>query len=81
MSRRPLELVLGRLRAVGSEPKRTGGGWMAPCPAHEDSTPSLSVAEGDDGRVLVHDHGGCDTRDVLAALGLTFRDLFEGGRG
>lgn len=78
---RPLDLVLGRLRAVGSEPKRTGDSWMAPCPAHDDHTPSLHVSLGGDGRVLLHDHGGCATRDVLSALGLTFRDLFEGGRG
>lgn len=31
----------------------------------------------DDGRVLLHDFGGCDTGDVLAAVGLTVADLFE----
>jgi hypothetical protein len=37
---------------------------------------SLSVGEGEDGRALVWCRAGCDTGDVLAALGLTFRDLF-----
>jgi light-regulated signal transduction histidine kinase (bacteriophytochrome) len=35
------------------------------------------VRELDDGRVLLHDFGGCETGDVLAALGLEMQDLFE----
>jgi hypothetical protein len=34
------------------------------------------VRELDDGRVLLHDFGGCGTDDVLAALGLTMSELF-----
>jgi hypothetical protein len=52
------------------------GRWIAKCPAHPDRSPSLSIRELDDGRVLIHDHAGCDTENVLAALGLTFGDLF-----
>jgi hypothetical protein len=37
----------------------------------------LSIRELDDGRVLLHDFGGCETGDVLAALGLTLADLYE----
>jgi len=48
------------------------------CPAHDDAHGSLSVAEGRDGRALVHCHAGCEARDVLAAIGLTERDLFAG---
>jgi DNA-binding transcriptional regulator YiaG len=44
----PVSVVLGRLDLV----RKSGKGWMARCPAHEDRTPSLSVSEGDDGRVL-----------------------------
>jgi hypothetical protein len=51
--------------------------WLARCPAHRDRSPSLSVRELDDGRVLLHDFGGCETADVLSALGLTVSDLFE----
>ncbi len=58
--------------------KQTGAGrWIARCPAHEDKSPSLSIRETDDGRVLLHDFGGCETGDVLAALGLGFADLFD----
>jgi hypothetical protein len=50
--------------------------WVARCPAHEDRTPSLSIRELEDGRVLIHDFGGCGPEAVLAAVGLTFTDLF-----
>jgi len=52
------------------------GRYVACCPSHKDRSPSLSIRECDDGRVLIHDFGGCDTDDVLAALGLTTSDLF-----
>ncbi|MBI1778821.1 MAG: toprim domain-containing protein [Proteobacteria bacterium] len=48
--------------------KRTGNDWMARCPAHEDHTPSLSIRDAGDGRVLVHCHAGCDQRDVIMKL-------------
>jgi len=53
------------------------GRWIACCPAHEDRSPSLSVRELDDGRVLLHDFGGCTTEDVVTALGLTISALFS----
>lgn len=51
--------------------------WVAKCPAHTDKSPSLSIACGDDGRILLHDFGGCKVHDVLAAVGLEVGDLFE----
>lgn len=56
--------------------KKTGKGYQARCPAHEDKGPSLSLREGDDGRVLLHCHAGCATAAVVAAMGLTMADLF-----
>lgn len=62
--------------------KRNGAGWIAGCPAHEDDTPSLSITEGRDGRILLYDHGGCSTATILETLHLTERDLFsENGHG
>ena len=63
--------VLDRLEQV------TGGKgkWMACCPAHQDKSPSLAINEADD-RILVHCFAGCETSDVIAALGLTVSDLF-----
>jgi hypothetical protein len=55
------------------------GRWLARCPGHEDRSPSLSIRELDDGRVLLHDFGGCGTDEVLAGLGLTMADLFPDG--
>ncbi len=52
--------------------------WLARCPAHPDRSPSLSIGEGKDGRVLMRCWAGCATKDILAARGLTMRDLFAG---
>lgn len=55
--------------------KRSGTGYVACCPAHEDRHQSLSVTPGTDERVLVKCHAGCDTEQIVAALGLTLADL------
>jgi hypothetical protein len=67
------ERLLERLDSV----RRSGRGWIARCPAHDDRLPSLAITIGDDGRVLICDHGGCATPDVLAAVGMSVSDLFE----
>lgn len=46
----------------------TGGHGMACCPAHDDRTPSLSIAGGSEGRLLLHCHAGCDYDAVRTAL-------------
>lgn len=57
--------------------KRTGNArWIACCPSHEDRSPSLVVKECDDGTVLLHCFGGCDTHSVLGAVGMAFDDLY-----
>ena len=57
--------------------RRTGPGkWQACCPAHDDRGPSLSITEGDDGRVLVHCFAGCSVHEIVAAVGLDIADLF-----
>lgn len=48
--------------------KRNSRGWLAQCCCHKDRVPSLSLCDGDDGRLLVHCFGGCDWRDILAEL-------------
>jgi hypothetical protein len=47
--------------------KKTPSGWKACCPAHEDSDPSLFLADGEDGVALVC-YAGCDYKAVAAAL-------------
>lgn len=64
--------LLSRLSGV----KKTGPGtWIAKCPAHTDRSPSLSIRDADDGRVLLHCFAECSTSDVLAAVGLRFTDI------
>ena len=46
------------------------------CPAHNDQEASLTISKGDKGTV-VHCHAGCDTADVLGAVGLKMTDLFD----
>jgi hypothetical protein len=79
--RSPLDLVLEALAGAGCGYRRIGRSWQARCPVHDDRTPSLSIREGADGRVLLHCFAGCETGAVLEALGLQFSDLFPQSRG
>ncbi len=53
---------------------RHGRGWLARCPVpghgqgRGDRNPSLSLADGEGGRLLVTCFGGCAARDVLAEM-------------
>lgn len=67
------ETILSRLDKVR---QRGPGQWSARCPAHDDKGPSLSVKELPDGRILLKCFAQCETDAVVAALGLSFRDLF-----
>lgn len=71
MSRATLDEILPRLRNVS----RAGNGYIASCPnagahGHGDRKPSLSIREGDSGRVLLYCHTGCSYSDVAGALGI-----------
>jgi hypothetical protein len=57
--------------------RRAGAGWMARCPAHDDREPSLSIRRGEDGKVLVRCHAGCEQATVIAVL--RSRGLWQGG--
>jgi len=48
--------------------KNSGNSWICCCPAHDDNSPSLSIRDGDGGRLLLHCHVGCSFAEVLAAL-------------
>ena len=65
--------LLERLDGV----RQTGDGkWMAKCPAHDDNGPSLSVRDTGE-RTLIHCFAGCHAEDILAAVGLTWRDIIR----
>lgn len=60
--------------------RRNARGYMAPCPAHADRSPSCSLAEGDDARILLHCFAGCTPADICSALGRSVSDLFKHSR-
>ena len=67
-----IETLVSRLDGI----KETGPGrYLSRCPAHDDRSPSLAIKDGDGGRVLLHCFAGCETEDVLSAIGLTFSDV------
>jgi DNA primase len=45
-------------KALGG--RKVGSGWTARCLAHDDRTPSLSIQDADDNKVLVRCHAGCE---------------------
>ncbi|MDN3508972.1 MAG: AAA family ATPase [Candidatus Neptunochlamydia sp.] len=61
---------------TGHPVKKSGSGYSACCPAHEDKTPSLSFSESPDGKILVHCFSGCETEEICASLGMKITDLF-----
>jgi hypothetical protein len=69
-----IEDFLSRLEKV----ERSASGWIACCPAHGDSNPSLSISESG-GKILVHCHAGCSAQAVVDAMGLKLADLFVDG--
>mgnify|MGYP007100053510 CR=1 FL=1 len=69
--------IIQALESRGSHPRKSGSGWSARCPAHDDRDPSLTVSEGDDGRALVCCHAGCSHIAIAEALGLKEHELFE----
>ena len=80
MSYDPLRASWDALEAKGCDPRGPLHKAIARCPAHDDRMPSLSLAEGADGRALLYCHAGCDTgTEILPALGLAWSDLFPDG--
>ncbi|MFC9739173.1 phage/plasmid primase, P4 family [Streptomyces noursei] len=66
--------VLARFADVTEE---ADGGYLAVCPAHQDSRPSLRIWRGDDDKVRITCRAGCPTEGVVKAARLTWADLFN----
>jgi len=65
---------LGKLDGV----RANGNNWSARCPCrNDDQNPSLSIGQGDDGRVLVTCHRGmpCDIEEICTSVELNVSDL------
>ena len=69
--------ILGQLANV----RKSGSGWTALCPAHEDKRNSLSITEGSDSRILVKCFAGCTFEKICAAKGWNLSDLFPQSNG
>ncbi len=61
-----IAVALGGWR--GQRPAEGPRGWMCRCPAHDDTRSSLSVANGNGGRLLLHCFAACRYEDIRAAL-------------
>ena len=64
--------VLQRLHGVRQQ---ADGSWMARCPAHDDTEPSLHVSF-QNNRILMHCFAGCSLDAICDALNIQPRDLF-----
>jgi putative DNA primase/helicase len=65
--------VLGAFR----DAKRSGVGWTARCPAHDDRRSSLSISYGETQPWVLRCHAGCEKEAILAAAGLTLADILK----
>lgn len=68
-----ISLIEGK---TGFGAKKSGRVYSLRCPAHDDTTPSLSVSEGDDGKILVNCFSGCSYENICASLGIEITSLF-----
>ncbi|HKD64600.1 MAG TPA: AAA family ATPase [Candidatus Acidoferrales bacterium] len=66
------QTILERLEGV----RKSGDGWVAKCPAHEDRNPSLSITERND-KTLLRCHANCTVESICGALQLSTSDLFN----
>lgn len=66
--------VLGRFTDVA---EHDDGGYIARCPAHGDTRPSLRIWRGDDNKVRLTCRVGCKPDAVIKAAGLTWPNLFD----
>jgi hypothetical protein len=69
-----VERFLGKLQGV----KQNGNNWSARCPCRsDDKNPSLSIGQGNDGRVLVTCHRGtpCNVEQICDAVGMEVSEL------
>lgn len=79
-ARASLTRVIDALHEAGLSIRQRGDHADAQCPAHDDSSPSLSIdwkANTGKGMTMLYCHGGCDVREVLDALGLRLTDTYD----
>lgn len=78
MTSNALDLIEQKLTAAECRPKRRGDKITALCPAHNDSSPSLSVGPGTKREVVINCFADCSADAVMAALDLKWTDFGDG---
>lgn len=76
MSNLAFTRIRDALLKAGKQVKGGDKQFSAQCPAHDDNSPSLSVTAGKD-MALIHCFAGCKSVDVMAALNMDLRDLYD----
>lgn len=77
-----IQEFLSRIESItGTAPTKSGEGYSCRCPGHDDKSPSLSINEGTDGRILLKCHAGCSVDSIVSALGLSMAHLYAVPRG
>lgn len=61
---------------TGLSVKKNGNGYIARCPSHDDTHPSLSISEGNDGKILLKCFAGCSIDEICQSLQIKQSDLF-----
>lgn len=73
-----IDNLLSRLKNV----KPSGfNEYKACCPHHEDKSPSLSIKELPDDRILIYCFAGCSPLEILNSIGMSFEDLYPERQG
>jgi len=68
-----LDILLSRLKDVTTD----SNGWKACCPSHDDTRPSLSIRETQDGTILLKcQSAGCHPANIMQCAGLSAKDMF-----
>ena len=55
--------------------RKYGQRWRANCPCGHTSKGALSIAQTDDGAIMLHCFAGCTVHEITSALGIHVRDL------
>lgn len=72
-----LHEILSRLDKVEKlTPGQHTARYRACCPAHADTSPSLSITEATSGAILLKCWAGCTAHEIVGALGMEMSDLF-----
>jgi DNA primase len=71
------DLVLRLNHAKEVKPRRGHQrSWIAQCPAHDDTSPSLYIDLGANEKVLIKCWSGCGANEIVTSVGMQLFELF-----